>query len=171
MTTSTSTSASPHAAAAAAIVQEHAAFAMVATFVPVPLVEFAAVSAVHMKMIEELTREYGIDFRPQRARAVVTAIVSGSASYYLDSFIVGSLAKFIPGLGSAFAMLTLPSIAGGITYALGRTFIRHFENGGSLLDFDCGRMQPGFLQEIERSRVNPAELARIVGSRTGAVTS
>lgn len=143
--------------------------AMVATLVPVPFVEFAAVSAVHLRMIEDLTREYGIDFRPQRAKAVVAAIISGYGSYYLDSFITASLAKFIPGLGTAVAMITLPSIAGGLTYALGRAFIRHFERGGSLLDFDCGRIQPGFLQEVERSRVNPAELARIIGSNTSAV--
>jgi uncharacterized protein (DUF697 family) len=167
----TATSASPHAAAGATIVKEHAALAMAATLVPVPLVEFAAVSAVHLKMIEDLTREYGLDFRPQRARAVVAAIVSGGASYYVDAFLFGSLAKFFPVFGSAIAMITLPSIAGSLTYALGRLLIRHFERGGSLLDFDCVRVSPVFLQEIERSRLNAVELAQIVGSRTATVRS
>lgn len=157
---------SPHAAAAAAIVREHAGMAMVATFMPIPFLEFAAVSAVHLRMLEELTRTYGIDFRPQRARAVVAATVSGFGSYYLDSFVTASLAKFIPGLGTAVAAITLPSIAGGLTYALGRAFVRHFEAGGSLLDLDGDRLQPLFLQEVERNRVDPAELARIIGSHT-----
>ena len=170
MITATSSSASPHAAAAAAIVKEHAALAMVATMVPVPFVEFAALSAVHLNMIENLTREYGVEFHPHRARAVIAALGSGWASYYVDSLVLGSLAKFFPILGSAVAVLTLPSIAGGLTYALGRVFIRHFELGGSLLDFDCGRVQPGFLQEVERSRVNPAELARVIGQGSATAT-
>lgn len=159
---------SPHLAAASTIVREHAALAMAASMVPVPFIEFAAVTAVHVRMIEDLTREYGIDFRAQRARAIVGSIVSGSASYYLDAFFVGTLAKFIPGLGSAIAIITLPSIVAGLTYAMGRTFIQHFERGGSLLDFDLARIQPGILQEVERTRVNPAELARIIGGNNPA---
>lgn len=160
-----STSASPRAVAAAAIVQEHAALAMAASMLPVPFVEFAAVSAVHLKMMEELTREYRQEFRPQRAKAIITATLSGCTSYYLDAFVAASLAKFIPGLGSLVALVTLPSIAGGLTYALGRVFIGHLEKGGSLLDFDYSGAQPGFLQEIERTRANPAELALILGAR------
>lgn len=165
------TSASPHAAAAAAVVQEHATLAMVASLVPVPFVEFAAVSAVHLKMIEDLTRAYGREFRPHRARAIVASILSGYVSYSLDAYLTGTLAKFIPGLGSVVALITLPSIAGGLTYALGRAFIRHLEMGGSLLDFDVGRTQPGFWHEVESSRVNPAEIARIVGSRTATASN
>jgi uncharacterized protein (DUF697 family) len=165
------TTASRHPDAATAIVHEHAALAMVASMVPVPFVEFAAMTAVHLSMIEDLSREYGQEFRPQRAKVIVTAILSGCASFYVDSFVTASLAKFIPGLGSLVAFVTLPSVAGGLTYALGRVFIRHFERGGSLFDFDCARAQPGFLQEMERSRVNPAELAQILGARSATVPS
>ncbi|HWL14840.1 MAG TPA: DUF697 domain-containing protein [Opitutus sp.] len=164
----TAVTTSSHAIAATAIVREHAALAMVASMVPVPFAEFAAVSAVHLRMIEDLSREYGVDFRPQRARALVTALLSGYASYSLDSFLVGSLAKFIPGLGSAVALITLPSITAALTYALGRIFIGHFERGGSLIDFDSARLQQGFLHEVERSRVHPAEFARIIGARAAA---
>jgi uncharacterized protein (DUF697 family) len=166
----TATSASPHAAAAAAIVQDHAALAMVSSLVPVPFVEFAAVSAIHLNMIENLTREFGLDFRPDKARAIIAAIVSGYASRYIGSLVTGSFAKFFPGLGSIIALVTLPSVAGSLTYALGRVFVRHFEMGGSLLDFDCGQAKPGFLQEVERSRVNPAELARVIGSRATGIS-
>jgi uncharacterized protein (DUF697 family) len=160
----TATAASSHAAAAAVIVQEHAALAMVSSLVPIPFVEFAAVSAIHLDMIEALTREFGVDFRPDKAKAFIAAILSGYASRYLGSLLAGSLAKFFPGLGSIVSLVTLPSVAGSLTYALGRVFVRHFEMGGSLLDFDCGQAQPGFLHEVERSRVNPAELARVIGS-------
>lgn len=159
------TSASPRAPAAAVIVKEHAALAVAASMVPVPFLEFAAVSAVHLTMIEELTREYGIEFSPQLAKAILATTFSGYAAYHVDAFVTASVAKFIPGLGSFFAMVTLPSIAGGLTYALGRVFIRHFEQGGSLLDFGHRSAQPGFLQELERSRANPAELAQVPGSR------
>lgn len=125
-------------------------------------------SAVHLTMIEELTREYGIKFRPHLAKAILASTLSGYAAYHVDAFVTASVAKFIPGLGSFFAMVTLPSIAGGLTYALGRVFIRHFEQGGSLLDFDHRGAQLGFLKEFERSRANPTELAQIPGTRAAA---
>ncbi len=156
---------SPHAAAAATIVKEHATLAIVASLVPVPFVEFAAVSAVHLRMIEDLTREYGKQFQPARAKAIIAATISGCASYYLDSYITGTLAKFIPGVGSFIGIITLPSVAGGLTYALGRVYIRHLEAGGSLFDFDFASLQPGFLQEVERSRVHPTEIAQAIASR------
>lgn len=159
---------SAHAAAAATLVKEHATLAIVASLVPVPFVEFAAVSAVHLRMIEDLTREYGKEFQLARAKAVVAATLSGCASYYLDSYITGTLAKFIPGLGSWVAIVTLPSVAGGLTYALGRVYTRHLEAGGSLFDFQFAWSQPGFLQEVERNRVDASELARVIGSRTAA---
>ena len=143
---------SPHAAAAATIVKEHATLAIVASLVPVPFVEY-------------LTREYGKQFQPARAKAIIAATISGCASYYLDSYITGTLAKFIPGVGSFIGIITLPSVAGGLTYALGRVYIRHLEAGGSLFDFDFASLQPGFLQEVERSRVHPTEIAQAIASR------
>ena len=155
---------SPRAAAAATIVKEHATLAIVASLVPVPFVEFAAVSAVHLRMMEDLTREYEKEFQPARAKAIVAATISGCASYYLDSYITGTLAKLIPGVGSIVGLVTLPSVAGGLTYALGRVYIRHLEAGGSLFDFDFSWAQPGFLQEVERNKVHPSELARAIGA-------
>jgi uncharacterized protein (DUF697 family) len=157
-------SVSSRATAAAVIVQEHAALAMVSSLVPVPFVEFAAVSAIHLNMMEALTREFGVEFRPEKAKALITAILTGCTSRYLGTFLAGNLAKLFPGLGSVIAVITLPSVAGSLTYALGRIFVRHLELGGSLLDFDLDRARAGFLQEVERSRVHPAELARVIGS-------
>jgi len=154
-----------HAAAAAAIVKDHAGLAMLSSLVPVPFFEFAAVSVVHLNMIEDLTREYRVDFGRERAQAIIAAVLSGYASRFLGSFLAGSLAKLVPGLGSAIALVTLPSVAASLTYALGYVFIQHFEQGGSLFDIDCGRARVGFWQNVEQNRVNPAELARVIGSR------
>ena len=166
----TVSTASRHAAAAATIVKEHATLAIAASLVPVPFVEFAAMSAVHLRMIEDLTREYGKEFQSHRAKAIVAATVSGCASYYLDSYLTATLAKFIPGLGSAIGLITMPSVAGGLTYALGRVYIRHLEAGGSLFDFDFSSIQPRVLQEVEQNRVSPSEIARVIGSRTAVAS-
>ena len=39
-----------------------------------------------------------------------------------------------------------------LTHAIGRTFVRHFEAGGTLLDFDAKKMRTYFKQEYGRAK-------------------
>jgi uncharacterized protein (DUF697 family) len=44
--------------------------------------------------------------------------------------------KAIPVVGTALATIVTPTLSAGLTYAIGRVFIQHFESGGNLLDFN-----------------------------------
>ncbi len=48
----------------------------------------------------------------------------------------GSLIKGVPGFGWTVGALTMPVFSAGVTWVIGRVFMKHFASGGTLLDFD-----------------------------------
>jgi hypothetical protein len=49
-------------------------------------------------------------------------------------------------------------LAGGCTYAVGQTFIRHFESGGTLLSFNAKDFQSSFTEEVKAGMKKVAEV-------------
>jgi uncharacterized protein (DUF697 family) len=102
--------------------------------IPVPLADWAAITAIQLRMLHDLCREYHVPYDKARASRFVGAIVGGliptSVGYSLASFL-----KAIPILGTA-AVVAVPVMAYASTYALGEVFVPHFESGGNLYTFD-----------------------------------
>ena len=44
--------------------------------------------------------------------------------------------KALPGVGTAIGALSMPVFSAGVTYVIGKVFIKHFASGGTLLDFN-----------------------------------
>lgn len=61
-----------------------------------------------------------------------TLAPAGAAHYALTSS-----AKFIPGYVSAVSAVTLATFGAAATYAIGKVFVRHFENGGTFDNFSA----------------------------------
>lgn len=110
--------------------------------VPVPLFDIAAISALQLLMIRKLAKLYGKRFSEKVARSVMTSLVGGFVGFGLGAT-SSSLLKIVPGVGQLMGFATLPLMAGATTYALGKVFAKHFEEGGSLFD-----MEPASLKEL-----------------------
>lgn len=117
------------------IVIENAFWSASVGLVPVPLVDVVGITAIQLKMINELSIEYGVTFNRNRAKALITALSSGVGIYALSAL------KLIPGIGSSSGSVGVSLTAGAITYAVGTLFVEHFEVGGTLgdLDIESGR--------------------------------
>jgi len=100
---------------------------------PLPIVDAATVSAVQLKMINELAVEYDQRFSRHRSRAIITALLAGLGTLELTRWSL-ALAKWIPGVGSVSGGVHLSLMAGAVTYAVGKVFVAHFEEGGGLRD-------------------------------------
>ncbi len=98
--------------------------------VPVPLVDVVGITAIQLKMLNEISIEYGIKFSRNRAKALITAISSGVGMMAVSSL------KLIPGVGTAGSGISMSIMGGALTYAVGTLFIEHFETGGTLEDLD-----------------------------------
>jgi uncharacterized protein (DUF697 family) len=140
------------AALADTIVEDHTAVAMAASLVPIPLVEFAVVSAVHLKMVERLANLYQVDFPPERAKTIVASLITAYFSTYLGLIAVNRISKFVPGLGSLVSTVTMPAVAGTVTFAMGRVFVRHFKSGGTIPNLDLDVARTDFLQEVAKKK-------------------
>jgi uncharacterized protein (DUF697 family) len=122
-------------AAAIHIVHEYMGWAAGGGLIPVPLLDLAAISLVELKMVHSLANLYGVPFQRSAAKSIVGALIGGAGTFVVAAP-AASLVKLVPIVGSIAGMVTEPAIAAAATYALGKVFIRHFESGGTLLDFN-----------------------------------
>lgn len=135
------------------IIRNHMIWSMGAGFIPVPVADFFAVSAVQLDMIRQLCTVYEVDFKQTQGKAVITAL-SGSSLARLGARAI----KLIPGVGSVLGGVSLAILSGASTYALGEVFKTHFETGGTILDFDVERLKKYYNEKFEKGKEVAEEL-------------
>jgi uncharacterized protein (DUF697 family) len=129
------------------VIQNHMIWSMGAGFIPVPIADLFAVSAIQLDMIRQMCKIYDIDFKETEGKAVITAL-TGSSLARLGARAI----KFIPGVGSILGGVTMAVLSGGSTYALGEVFKKHFETGGTFLDFDPARLKKYYNEKFEKGK-------------------
>jgi uncharacterized protein (DUF697 family) len=130
-----------------------------AGFIPVPLVDIAAVWGVQLHMLRRLSEIYGVPFSENRGKSILTSL-AGAVIPATTATAAGSAMKSVPIIGTAIGALTMPVVAAGATWVIGQVFIKHFASGGTLLDFNA----PDYYEFIKtqkakfaaRSRMTPA---------------
>ncbi|MBK9256819.1 MAG: DUF697 domain-containing protein [Saprospiraceae bacterium] len=138
-----------------AVIRNHMIWSMGAGFIPVPIADLFAVSAIQLDMIRQMCKIYDIDFKQTEGKAVITAL-TGSGLARLGARAI----KFIPGVGSILGGITMSVLSGASTYALGEVFKKHFETGGTFLDFDPARLKNYYNEKFEKGKDLAAELQK-----------
>lgn len=134
------------------VVKRFARMTMGTALIPLPLVDWVAGTAVQMKMIKTLAELYRVEFSEQRTRAIIGSLIGG----FHIGLLTGSLFKVVPVIGLAGGVASSAALSYGITYALGVIFIRHFEAGGTLLDFNTQKARQAFPQACAEGREKAA---------------
>ncbi len=129
------------------IIKNHTIWSMGAGFIPVPIADLFAVSAVQLDMIRQLAHIYELDFKETEGKALITSL-TGSGIARLGARAV----KFIPGIGSAIGGVTMAVLSGASSYALGQVFRKHFETGGTFLDFEPERVKEFYKMQFEKGK-------------------
>ena len=149
-------------AASQKIVKRNTYIAAGVAAVPVlpPGVDLAALGGVQVLMIKQLSDLYRVPFKENVARNVVAALVGTLSSRVLAAGVVGSMLKVLPGFGAVIGgLLALPAVSGAVTYALGKVFVKHFEEGGTLLDLDVNKVRDFVASHYQGGRKVAAEPA------------
>jgi uncharacterized protein (DUF697 family) len=136
------------------VVKRFARMTMGTALIPLPLVDWVAGTAVQMKMIKTLSELYRVEFSEQRTRAIIGSLIGG----FHIGLLTGSIFKAVPVIGLAGGVVSLAALSYGITYALGVIFIRHFEAGGTLLNFNTQKARREFPQACAEGREKAAAL-------------
>ncbi len=131
------------------IIRNHVLFSMGASMVVViPIADIFAVSAVQLDMVKQLCRVYDISFSETQGKAIVTTLTSST----LARAGARSLIKLVPGIGTVIGGVTTSIFNGASTYALGEVFKKHFESGGTILDFDPERLKKYYTEKFEKGK-------------------
>lgn len=141
---------------AESVIRNHMLLAMGVGFIPLPLMDVIAAGAVQLDMIRQLCKVYDVEFKENQGKAVVSALTTS----ILTKMGVRSALKLIPGIGTIIGGVALSVFNGASTYALGEVFKKHFDLGGTILDFDVERVKKTYKEKFEKGKKVAEELKK-----------
>ncbi len=139
--------------------RNHILAAMGVGLVPIPLVDLVALIGVQLDMIRTLSVEYGVPFRRDIGKSVITTLLGGFIPVALGGTL-SSLIKCIPLIGQTTGAITMPVISGASTYAIYKVFIQHFESGGTFLDLDPAKVKSYFAEQFTKGKQVATDLKK-----------
>jgi uncharacterized protein (DUF697 family) len=134
------------------ITKRYALWSMGGGLIPVVGLDIIAIIAAQLKMLCEMSKLYGVEFKENRAKSIVTSLIGSLGIVPIGTGILFSLIKIIPLVGPLAATVALPVSAGAITYATGKIFVTHFESGGTFLNFNPGKMKEAYRRMFEEGK-------------------
>ena len=130
------------------VIKNHMIWSMGAGFIPVPLLDFAAISYIQLDMIRQLAKIYEVDFKETEGKAIITSLTSAG----LAKAGAARAIKFIPIIGSYLGGVATAVLSGASTYAIGEAFKRHFDKGGTFLDIDLNSLRKMYMDKFEKGK-------------------
>lgn len=145
-----------------AIIRKRVYAAIGIGFIPVPLVDFAGLTAVQLEMIHALSKAHGVEFKKERVKSIISSLCGGALTT-ASVPLAASLLKSIPLIGFTAGAATISIMGGTSTYALGWVFDRHFRNGGTLKNFDTQEAKDYFKAKMEEGKNLVARMKQKLG--------
>lgn len=148
------------------LIKNHVMTASAASIVPLPLFDVAAITIVQVRLIAKLAALYGKAFSEHSTRNIIAALGGGVLGHSGGVLTAISLIKVVPVFGWALGMVSMPVVAGGTTYALGRVFARHFKQGGTLADISVENVRGYYNEQLQKGKKVAASLKEGLQKRT-----
>ncbi|MDJ0933248.1 DUF697 domain-containing protein [Breoghania sp.] len=134
------------------LIKDYVIASVAASIVPVAFLDIAAVIGIQLRMIQKLSQLYGKPFSERLGRKAIYALAGGVLGYGAGYVVAASATKMIPGIGWMVGMVSLPVVVGASTYAVGRSIMQHYENGGTLRNFSAGKMRAFYKEQFEKGK-------------------
>ncbi len=138
------------------IVETNVIVSMASGLIPVPLFDMISLTNIQFHMIQTLAEHYEIP-ADNINKSLITSLITGSLPV-VSMLGLGSFIKSIPGIGSLAGSGSVAIISGAIGYAVGQVFIRHFEQGGTLEDFNPASAKEYFSEQFKAGKVLAKDL-------------
>ena len=127
-------SADERRAAAEKVVERFSMYSGAAGLIPLPGIDLATVGGVQIQMLRRLSQIYGVPFSMNLGKSLIAAL-AGALVPATSGMGAVSQVKSVPVAGTVVAVMAMPALSAGATYAIGMAFSEHFASGGTLLDF------------------------------------
>ncbi|PHN05582.1 YcjF family protein [Flavilitoribacter nigricans] len=133
------------------IIYNHLWFSAVPGFMPVPLLDIVAISAVQLDLVKQLCKFYHEDYDEQRGKAIVMAL-TGSAMSRITGYSARAVLKTIPMVGWVLGGAAMSLFAVSSTYAIGQVFKEHLDAGGTLHNLNPEAFRQFYTQQLEKGK-------------------
>lgn len=140
-------------AKAQSIIRSHVLWAMGGGLIPIPLVDFAAVTAIQLEMLQQLADLYGVDYSKSNGKTFVSALTGTTVARLGASFL-----KAIPGVGTVLGGASMSLASGASTYAVGQVAIDHFTNSGNLSNFVEDQLKKAYEDAFQKGKSYVSDL-------------
>ncbi len=126
------------------IIRSHVLWSMGAGLIPIPLVDFAAVTAIQLEMLQQLSALYGVNYSQSSGKAFVAALTGTTIAR-----IGASMLKVIPGVGSLVGGVSMSVMSGASTYGVGQVAINLFSTSTGFDNFDTQEAKRAYEEAYE----------------------
>jgi len=133
------------------IIRQHVGFSMIAGALPIPILDIVVVTATQMDMLRQLADAYGVDFNEERGKSIASSIM-GATLGTVAGRVGASIVKAVPLVGWLLGIGSQVIFSGASTYALGKVFQSHFDEQGTMFDFNVDKMKDRFKSFMERGK-------------------
>jgi uncharacterized protein (DUF697 family) len=132
--------------------------------VPNTVLEYVVISGMQVRMLQEVSRVYGVPFKADAVKVIVGSILGGGIAYFLSDF-YSSWVRSIPVVGKPISFLTEPAIAYVTTYAVGLVFLEHFERNGSFQNIDLESIKKSIKEKVNQKYQELLQSKKLIGSK------
>ncbi|WP_375561464.1 DUF697 domain-containing protein [Bernardetia sp. OM2101] len=129
------------------VIENSVIWAMAASLIPIPLADMIAVTVIQADMVRRLAEIN--DVKPNNANIESWL---GTLSGGVLSKLGAQALKLIPGWGSIAGGVGMAVLSGASTYAAGKTFAKHFREGGDLENFDTEAVKGFYDEQLIKGR-------------------
>lgn len=138
-------------------IKNYAFGSAVTGLIPFPLIDLVILTSIQLKLISRLSDYYGVNFSKEKTKNILISLTGSAVPIGLTGT-VGSLIKVVPLIGYPASVLSMPVLASASTYAIGKLFVRHFESGGTFLNFDVNKSKSYYDEQVKKGK----ELAELM---------
>ena len=141
---------------ASSILKRYALMSGGAGLITAPFLGIAATTTLHLALIRDLSKLYGVEFSKETARGILLALGAAFVPGWLGGALERSLLKRLPGITGILGWTAMAGFSAVVTYGLGKTLIEHFDQGGTLADFDVKRLHEALRHLFGSAKPSPA---------------
>lgn len=134
------------------IIKSCAQWSAVVGMVPVPLADAAIISLVQIRMIQNLCICFKVPFERKAALALVSSLLGGGGSTLVAQLATRATLQTIPLVGTFIGVVAEPAMGYATTFALGKTFLEHLKNDGTLNNIDPKQIKIVFSTQVKFAR-------------------
>ena len=127
------------------IIRQHMWLSIGVSLIPIPFIDFTAITVIQLNMIRKLSRRFGVPLLKKNIKSfrsliaflatftddIALAVVRKTMLPAVSASLATSVTKAVPVAGQSIGVATAPVINGGFTYAIGKIAVLQFESGGS----------------------------------------